>query len=95
MMACRLVGAPPLQSRQDEKADSERGEAPEQDRAEMVNLVVQALTRLRDLEPPTDWRSGQDGVLLDDSEGLGMAMAREFVAVVKMRFEVRVAGVDT
>ena len=60
----------------------------------MVNLIVQALAGLGDLEPPAHWRSGQDGVLLDNSEGLGMAMAREFVAVVEMGLEIRMARVD-
>ena len=77
-----------LQRRQDQQPDAERGEAPEQGRAQFVDLLVDDLARLRDLEAPADLRARQDHVALGDPQRLGWPR-REFVAVVQVRLRRR------
>ena len=78
-----------LQRGEHEQADAEREEAPEQRRAQALDLVVDRLARLRDLEAPADRRARQDRVALGDAQRLGMVGRRKFVAVVEVRLRRR------
>lgn len=59
-----------LKRGEDEQSDAERREAPEQDGAQVMNLIVEAFARLRDLEPPARRGPGQDRVALGDAQRL-------------------------
>ena len=83
-----------LQRRKHEKADAEGGKAPDQDLAQPVHLLDDGLPRFGDLETPAYWGTRKDCVALGDSKRFRLAARRKLVAVVSMRFHVRVGSVD-
>ena len=80
-----------LQRGEDEQADAERGEAPDQGRAQPVDLVVDRLARLRDLEAPADLRARAGSRRARRCAAARHGRDREFVAVVEVRLHVVMA----
>ena len=76
-----------LKCGEDQQADAEREEAPEQGRAKLLDLRVDHLARLRDLESPSNLRSGQDHIAFGNAQRLAV----ELVAVVDMDLDVAMA----
>ena len=83
-----------LQRGQDQQANAEREEAPEQGRAQPVDLLVDHLARLRDLEAPADVASRAGSRRVRRCAAARHVRGREFVAVVEMRLDVVVVVVD-
>ena len=83
-----------LQRGEYQQADAERGEAPDEGRPQPVDLVIDGLSRLRDLEAPAYGRTRKDHVPFGNSQRLGMAGRGKFVAVVEMLPEVDVRTTD-